>query len=90
MGSPIKGRKKETCVKTTTVLQNFSGVNTIDKNHQHSILFWNTICGLRFFSEFLKKLRIAIEVRNGMQILVACTCFRIPELTYDDFCSQIP
>ena len=43
-----------------TVLQKFIEGRTIDKNDQHSLFFRHTICWLWFFTEFLKKLLMAI------------------------------
>ena len=46
----------------TTVLQNFLIMKHVDKNDQHSLFFRYTIYGMRFFAEFLKRLRMAIAL----------------------------
>ena len=51
-------------VTKRTVFQDFSEVKHFDKNDQHSLFFSYTIYGVRFFAEFLKKLRMAIVFFN--------------------------
>ena len=52
-------------VAKTTVFQNFSGVKHVDKACQYSSPRQTTIYGLRFFTDFLKKLLIAIVRCTG-------------------------